>query len=60
MAALRQVPLCIAMGEAAGVAAALCARLGVTTHQLDVPTLQRQLLKNGVLLSDELTAKLAH
>jgi len=60
VAALRKIPLCIAMGEAAGTAAALCARLGVTTHQLDIPTLQRQLLKNGVLLSDELTAKLAN
>jgi hypothetical protein len=55
LAALRKVPLCIAMGEAAGTAAALSVKLGVAPRKLDVPTLQRQLLKQGVLLSDQLT-----
>ena len=55
LAALRKVPLCIAMGEAAGTAAALSVKLGVAPRKLDVATLQRQLLKQGVLLSDQLT-----
>ena len=55
LAALRKVPLCIAMGEAAGTAAALSVKLGVAPRKLDVATLQRQLLKQGVLLRDQLT-----
>jgi len=58
LGALRKVPLCIAMGEAAGAAAALSIKAGVSPRKLDVPSLQRQLLAQGVLLSDELTRKL--
>jgi hypothetical protein len=41
------------LGQAAGVAAALCARNRVAPRSLDVRTLQRALLKQGVYLGDE-------
>ena len=43
----------MALGEAAGVAAALSAAGGVTPRQLDVRTLQRALLDAGYFLGDE-------
>ena len=58
LAALRKVPLCIAMGEAAGTAAALCARTGAAPRKLDISLLQKQLLSQGVLLNDSLTDEL--
>lgn len=40
-------------GAISGVAAALCARGGVTPRQLDVRALQRQLVEEGYFLGDE-------
>lgn len=42
------------LGDAAGVAAALCAQSGVNPRQLDVARLQRRLLERGVLKPEEL------
>ncbi len=47
---LRPIQGCILMGEAAGTAAALAVKAGVTPRDVDVKTLQRQLLKQGGLL----------
>lgn len=44
----RLVMCCMALGEAAGTAAALAVKNGVTPRQLDVGELQRTLVKNGV------------
>ena len=41
---------CMIMGEAAGVAAAMCAREKVQPRDLDVDRLRRQLTENGVIL----------
>ncbi len=47
---LRPIQGCILMGEAAGTAAALAVKAGVTPRNVDVKELQRQLLKQGALL----------
>ncbi len=47
---LRAEPNCMSLGEAAGAAAALSSRLGVTPRALDVTLLQKKLLDQGVLL----------
>lgn len=44
----RLVMCCMALGEAAGTAAALAVKNGVTVRELDVAELQRTLVKNGV------------
>ncbi len=49
------VPI-MAIGQAAGVAAALCTREGVTPRQLDVPLLQKTLLAQGAELRREASA----
>mgnify|MGYP000026493676 CR=1 FL=1 len=41
---------CMIQGEAAGTAAALCTRLGISLRDLDVKLLQDTLLSNGVYL----------
>ena len=41
---------CMAEGEAAGVAAAICADSGVSVHELNIGTLQRALTKQGAIL----------
>src|SRR5439155_1307131 len=46
----RQIPPCIATGEAAGTAAALAVKSGLNVKQLDVPVLQRQLRAQGAIL----------
>jgi hypothetical protein len=43
----REIPPCMAMGEAAGAAAALALSAGVTVRQVDVPTLQKRLRAQG-------------
>ncbi len=48
--ATKEIPACFATGEAAGTAAALAARKGIAPAALDVPTLQRQLLRQGAIL----------
>ncbi len=49
------VPI-MAIGQAAGVAAALCTKEGVTPRQLDVPLLQKTLLAQGAELRREASA----
>ena len=50
LAAVRVMPPCFAMGEAAGIAASWAIRDGETVHETDVPALQRQLLAQGAYL----------
>jgi hypothetical protein len=45
------------MGEAAGTAAALAVKDGVSPRQLDVKKLQRKLLEAGFYLGDEARLK---
>lgn len=52
LGSIRVMAPCIAMGEAAGAAAALSLRQSVTPRQLDVPALQRQLRFQGAILSE--------
>lgn len=49
----RVMNICMAMGEAAGIAAALSAQKGVPPRALDVKDIQAALQKAGVTLSDE-------
>ena len=46
------IPYCIALGEAAGTAAALCAEAGEQPRQLSVKKLQKTLKNQGVYLYD--------
>jgi len=48
--AYRSIPSCMAMGQAMGVAAALCARQGKTNVELNIGLLQDELRKQDVLL----------
>jgi hypothetical protein len=43
----REIPPCMAMGEAAGVAAALALRAGVSVRKADVRAIQRQMRAQG-------------
>ncbi len=48
---VRVMPVCLAMGEAAGLAAALAARAsGHDVHEVDIPALRRCLLDHGAYL----------
>jgi hypothetical protein len=49
----REIPPCMAMGEAAGVAAALALRSNVAVRHVDVPTLQRTLRAQGADPGDQ-------
>ena len=51
-ASYRVMSICIAMGQAVGVAAALCARQGCQPRELDVKALQKELAALGVELFD--------
>jgi hypothetical protein len=44
------MPTCFATGQAAGTAAALAAQAGAPPRRLDIRTLQRHLLEQGVYL----------
>ncbi|MNW68982.1 FAD dependent oxidoreductase [compost metagenome] len=47
------MPVCLAMGEAAGIAAALAAQLpGHDVHAVDVQILRRRLKEEGAYLPD--------
>jgi hypothetical protein len=46
----REIPPVMVMGEAAGTAAALALESGAAVRRVDVPTLQKRLLKQGVNL----------
>ncbi len=50
IAAIRVMPTCMAMGEAAGRAASLAVRRGVAPAEIDVGELQADLLARGVFL----------
>lgn len=50
MGAIRVMPPCFAMGQAAGTAAALAAKAGVPARRIDLTELVRQLEKDGVYL----------
>ena len=47
----RLIPVCMVTGEAAGTAAALSVRAGVTPRALDVSALRRTLAANGACLA---------
>ena len=49
-ASYRVMSICMAMGEAVGIAAALCAAEGVTPRELDVKKLQKSLTDKGIEL----------
>jgi hypothetical protein len=51
LGALRTIPTVMMTGEAAGVAAALCAKEGIETRALDTTRLQRALAQAGVFLA---------
>lgn len=53
LSSLRKVPSCMVTGQAAGTAAALAARAGLTPRQLAVATLQATLSSQGALLGRE-------
>jgi hypothetical protein len=48
---VRTMPPCMAMGEAAGVAASMCAKGGFRPQEVDPVVLRRILLENGAVLS---------
>jgi hypothetical protein len=52
-ASVRSMAQCIAMGQAAGTAAALCSSSGRTPRELDFQLLQKMLLTSGAILSSE-------
>lgn len=51
-ASYRVMSICMAMGEAVGIAAALCVRKGCTPRTLDVGELQRTMTAKGIELFD--------
>jgi len=53
---LREIPQCWLTGQAAGVAAALAARTGTSPRELEVGTIQQELLRQGAYLSPALEA----
>ena len=48
------IPHCIAMGQAAGTAAALAVEAGIEPRKVNYRTLQNRLLQQGVILPDEI------
>ena len=50
---IRAMCTCMILGQAAGAAAALAARQGTSPRNLDIRSLQRALLKQGVNLGPE-------
>jgi len=54
MAAIRVMATCMAMGEAAGRAAVMCARQGIRPEDVDVSSLQEELRANGAYLREPL------
>ena len=49
--AIRVMPPCMAMGQAAGTAAALAVKTGKTVREIDVQALRARLVENGAVLS---------
>ncbi|WP_218103799.1 FAD-dependent oxidoreductase [Paenibacillus hemerocallicola] len=56
LSAVRVMPPCFAMGQAAGVAAALCAERGTAPRRVDVNELQSELLKQNAYLGARFAA----
>lgn len=54
---LRLIPQCWEMGQASGVAAAVAINSKVNVRNVDVKEVQRQLLKQGVVLHQEVVAQ---
>jgi hypothetical protein len=48
--ATKEIPPCMATGQAAGTAAAIAAQTGTSVKKLDVSTLQKRLLEQGAIL----------
>lgn len=53
LAAVRVIASCMSTGQAAGAAAALCIKNGVTTRKLDAKLLRKTLIEQGVPLDRE-------
>ncbi len=51
------IPHCMAMGQAAGTAAALAAKAGIQPRHVDWGTLQQHLIRQGVILPEKIAAK---
>ncbi|MBR2961644.1 MAG: FAD-dependent oxidoreductase [Alistipes sp.] len=51
-ASYRVMSICMAMGEAVGIAAAMCCEGGCTPRQLDVRALQQRMTEQGIELFD--------
>jgi hypothetical protein len=51
------IPHCIALGEAAGTAAAMSIRNGVKVRKIDYGALQKQLRKQGIILPEKTKTK---
>lgn len=51
-ASYRVMSICMAMGEAVGIAASMCAAQGVTPRALDVRMLQDRMMRQGIELFD--------
>ena len=56
LASSRVTVTCMAMGQAAGTAAALAARADAAARELDVPGLQRRLVDDGAVILDRADA----
>ena len=52
LGAIRVMPPCFAMGEAAGVASALAQRAGLAPRDVDVSAVQAQLKAQGACIGD--------
>jgi hypothetical protein len=52
LSAIRVMPICMVMGQAAGTAAAMCLRNGCGPKELDLSALQAQLISDGVWLGE--------
>ena len=48
------IPYCVAMGEAAGTAAAIALKDGVQPRKVDTKKVQKKLTEQGVSLPEEL------
>jgi hypothetical protein len=51
------IPHCIAFGEAAGTAAAIAVKDGIKVRNVNYAALQQQLIKQGVILPEEIIAR---
>ena len=53
---LNIIPFCVAMGQAAGAAAAIAAKAGINPGSIDIRTLQRNLIRQNVVLPPAIAA----